>query len=69
MAATGRSPPFAMPAAIAQACCSVIPVSWKRAGKRSANASSPVPDGIAAVIAWTRTSRSARRISASRRPS
>src|SRR5437773_812589 len=54
-----------MPAAIAQACCSVMPVSWQRAGKLSPNASSPVPEGIAAVIACTRRSRSASLINAS----
>ena len=40
-----------MPAAPVTACCSAMPTSKKRSGKRSWNGMSPVGPGIAAVIA------------------
>ncbi len=40
-----------MPAAAVTACCSAMPTSMRRSGNRSANGSSPVESGIAAVIA------------------
>jgi hypothetical protein len=42
-----------------------MPTSKTRAGKRLAMMSSPVPDGIAAVIATMRGSRAASSVSAS----
>ena len=59
MATTGRSPPMAMPAAPVTACCSAMPTSKKRSGKRASNGSRPVGPAIAAVIATTRSSASA----------
>src|SRR5215471_156636 len=41
MATTGRSPPIAMPAAPVTACCSAIPTSKNRSGKRSWNGKRP----------------------------
>ena len=43
-----------MPAAKVTACCSAMPTSKLRLGNFLANASSPVPDGIAALIATMR---------------
>lgn len=40
-----------MPAAAVTACCSAMPTSTKRSGKRSWNGSSPVEPGMAAVMA------------------
>ena len=45
-----------MPAAPVTACCSAMPTSKKRSGKRVWNGISPVGPGIAAVIATTRES-------------
>ena len=45
MATTGRSPPIAMPAAPVTACCSAMPTSKKRSGKRAWNGSRPVGPG------------------------
>ena len=59
MATTGRSPPMAMPAAPVTACCSAMPTSKHRSGKRAWNGSRPVGPVIAAVIATTRGSASA----------
>ena len=56
MATTGRSPPIAMPAAPVTACCSAMPTSKKRSGKRSWNGMRPVGPGMAAVMA-TRSGR------------
>ena len=50
---------MAMPAAPVTACCSAMPTSKKRSGKRAWNGSSPVGPAIAAVIATTRESASA----------
>ena len=47
------------------ACCSAMPTSKKRLGKRSREAGSPVPVGIPAVMAQIRSSASARRTSSS----
>ena len=65
MAQNGFMPSAAMPAANVTACCSAMPTSKVRVGKRLAKRSSPVPPGIAAVIATTRASASASAISAS----
>ena len=65
MAQNGTMPSVAMPAANVTACCSAMPTSKQRSGKRLANRSSPVPDGIAAVIATTLGFASASAISAS----
>ena len=62
-ATTGRSPAMAMPAAAVTACCSAIPTSVKRSGKRASNGSRPVGPGMAAVMATIRGSASARRSS------
>ena len=51
MAVTGFIPSAARPAAKVTACCSAIPTSKKRSGNLRANAATPVPSGIAAVIA------------------
>ena len=56
---------MAMPAASVAACCSAMPTSWKRSGKRSWNGSRPVGPGMAAVMAWIRGSASAAAMSAS----
>lgn len=42
-----------MPAAKVTACCSAMPTSKVRLGKRLPKRSTPVPPGIAAVIAQT----------------
>jgi hypothetical protein len=47
-------PAIAMPAAAVTSCCSAIPTSKKRVGKRAWKGSSPVGPGIAAVRATTR---------------
>jgi hypothetical protein len=47
------------PAAKVTPCCSAMPTSKLRSGKRSANLSRPVPDGIAAVMATIFSSASA----------
>ena len=44
---------MAMPAAAVTACCSAMPTSKQRSGKRSAKGSRPVESGIAAVMATT----------------
>lgn len=62
--ATGMSPSFAMPAAIATVWPSAMPVSKKRSGYFAAKPARPVPSAIAAVSAQTRPSRSAARQSA-----
>ena len=48
-----------MPAAKVTACCPAMPTSKTRARKRFAMMSTPVPAGIAAVIATIRGSRAA----------
>ena len=65
MATTGRSPAIAMPAADVTACCSAMPTSTMRSGKRSSNGSRPVEPGIAAVMATSSGRASASLISAS----
>ena len=45
-----------MPAAKRTACCSQMPTSNVRSGNLFAKRSSPVPSGIAAVIATIRSS-------------
>jgi hypothetical protein len=45
-----------MPAAKVTPCCSAMPTSNTRAGKRLARMSSPVPSGMAAVTATMRSS-------------
>ena len=52
-------PSQASPAAKVTACCSAMPTSKARSGKRAPNASTPVPEGMAAVMAQTAGSRSA----------
>ena len=64
-ATTGRSPAMAMPAAAVTACCSAMPTSTKRSGKRSWNGSRPVEPGMAAVMATTSGRSSASLMSAS----
>src|SRR6266567_771921 len=56
-------PSEARPAAKVTACCSAMPTSKERLGNGSPNRLSPVPDGIAAVIATMRSSFSASLIS------
>jgi dihydroorotase len=51
MATKGRIPCAARPAANVTACSSAMPTSKARSGCAIANLSTPVPDGIAAVIA------------------
>ena len=58
-ATTGRNPAMAMPAAAVTACCSAIPTSMKRSGKRAWKGSRPVGPGMAAVMATIRGSDSA----------
>jgi hypothetical protein len=58
MAQTGLRPSVDMPAAKVTQCCSAMPTSKARSGKRSKTLSMPVPSGIAAVSATTRSSRS-----------
>ena len=65
MAQNGFMPSVAMPAAKVTACCSAMPTSKVRSGKRLPNRSRPVPDGIAAVMATMVGSRSASAINAS----
>src|SRR5215469_5520745 len=59
MQANGRMPSAASPAAKVTACCSAMPTSKQRFGNFSPKRFSPVPDGIAAVIATMRSSASA----------
>ncbi len=47
----GISPPTARPAAKVTACSSAMPTSKNRSGKTFLNRFSPVPSGMAAVIA------------------
>jgi len=58
-ATTGRRPTMAMPAAAVTACCSAMPTSKKRSGKRLENSSRPVPSVMAAVMPTMRESFSA----------
>ena len=58
-ATTGRSPAMAMPAADVTSCCSAMPTSKNRSGKRAWKESSPVGPGMAAVSATIRGSSSA----------
>jgi MoaA/NifB/PqqE/SkfB family radical SAM enzyme len=58
IAATGFNPSHAIPAQKVTACCSAIPTSKERSGKRSSARSIPVPSGIAAVRAMIFSSRS-----------
>ena len=51
MVTKGFIPSVAKPAAKVTACCSAIPTSKNRSGNFSENKSSPVPEGIAAVMA------------------
>ena len=44
---------MAIPAAVVTACCSAMPTSKNRSGKRSWKGSSPVGPGMAAVMATT----------------
>ncbi len=55
---TASKPSEASPAAKVTACCSAMPTSKVRVGNAWPNRSSPVPDGMAAVIATTLSSRS-----------
>ena len=50
---------MAMPAAEVTACCSAMPTSTNRSGKRASKGSRPVGPGIAAVMATIRGSASA----------
>ena len=50
---------MAMPAAAVTACCSAMPTSKNRFGKRSWKSSSPMGPAIAAVIATMRSSAAA----------
>src|SRR5918995_1309700 len=50
MATTGRSPAMAMPDAAVTACCSAMPTSKNRSGKRSPKGRRPVESGMAAVM-------------------
>ena len=65
MAQNGFMPSVARPAAKVTACCSAMPTSKVRSGKAFSNRSTPVPDGIAAVMATMRSSFFASAISAS----
>ena len=65
MAQNGFMPSVAMPAAKVTACCSAMPTSNVRSGKRLAKRSRPVPVGMAAVMATMAGSASASAISAS----
>ena len=58
-------PSAARPAAKVTACCSAMPTSKVRSGKRLPNMSRLVPDGIAAVMATILSSFSACLISSS----
>ena len=53
MATTGCIPAIARPAAEVSACCSAMPTSKVRSGKRSPKAARPVGCSIAAVMATT----------------
>ena len=53
-------PSAARPAANVTACCSAMPTSKVRSGKRLPKISTPVPDGMAAVMATILESSSAR---------
>ena len=59
MAANGRIPWVASPAANTTACISAIPTSKDRSGMASIMVPRLVPEGIAAVTPTTRSSRSA----------
>ena len=63
--AEGLKPSAARPAANVTACCSAMPTSKQRSGKALPKWSSPVPSGMAAVIATILSSRLASAISAS----
>ncbi len=54
---TASCPRVARPAAKVTACCSAMPTSKQRSGKRLREQSRPVPDGIAAVMATIASSR------------
>ena len=54
-----------MPAAAVTACCSAMPTSKQRSGKRSANGSRPVEPGMPAVMATISGGLSASLMSAS----
>ena len=56
---------MAMPAAAVTACCSAMPTSKNRSGKRSSNGSRPVESGMAAVMATSSGRCSASLMSAS----
>ena len=58
-------PSAAIPAAKVTACCSAIPTSKTCSGNEFAILSSPVPEGIAAVIATILLSFAARSVSES----
>ena len=64
-AQNGLMPSTARPAAKVTACCSAIPTSYVRLGKRLPKRSTPVPPGIAAVIATTERSLAAMSMSVS----
>ncbi len=57
MTANGLIPCAASPPAKVTACCSAMPTSKVRSGNCASILSSPVPEGIAAVIATTFSSR------------
>jgi hypothetical protein len=63
MAQKGFNPSTAIPAEKVIACCSAIPTSKVLLGNLRPNLSNPVPPGIAAVMAQTVRSDSARAIS------
>ena len=65
MAQNGLMPSAASPAAKVAACCSAMPTSNVRLGKRRPNLSMPVPPGMAAVMATTERSVAAMSISES----
>jgi len=56
MATTGLSPPNARPQAKVTACCSAIPTSKNLPGCAAAKQESPVPSGMAAVMATSELS-------------
>ena len=56
MAQNGFMPSVARPAAKVTPCCSAMPTSKQRSGKAWPKRLSPVPDGIAAVMATMRSS-------------
>ncbi len=58
-ATTGFMPPKARPQAKVTACCSAMPTSKNLSGHFSANFESPVPSGMAAVMATREGSLSA----------